>query len=393
MRMRGWRSWLAVDLYGVALASLAASMVSLAIPSPASQEHLADVVGILFAFATYATVGVLLLVRRPENRVGWLVGAVGFFPLLGGAADVYAERAADWPLSDTALWFTGWYFIAATGTLPLLFLLFPDGRPAGRRWRWPVIVAAAGLAALLVRYMAGPADATDVAVVNPYQLAAVDPFIGTLSAVGTGGLLLGVVAGGASLLWRFRRARGVERQQVKWFATAVVLDLLLLALAAAVSEVWPKAYWALNWSFVVMLVLPAAAIVVAVLRYRLYDIDRLVSRTVSYLALTAVIAVPYALVVTGASRVFASSNQLVVAIATLVAAAVFNPLRRGIQRRVDRRFNRNRYDADRTVEEFSRRLRAEVDLEAVRRDLVAVIDQTLQPAQAALWLRPGRHGP
>ncbi|HZJ05028.1 MAG TPA: hypothetical protein VFD59_06110 [Nocardioidaceae bacterium] len=393
----GWRSKLAIVLYGLAVTSLGVQIVLWFIPAASSSDQLLEILPVLLAFLAYATVGMLILVRRPENRVGWLVGAVGFFPMLGGLAEMYVQRAPDWPLSDAARWFGAWYFFAAVWTLPLLFLIFPDGRPASRLWRWPMLIAGAGLAAMLVRFMAGPGDCVDGdcgAEDNPYQLAALRPFLSALETVGNLGLLFGVLAGAASLGWRFHRARGVERQQVKWFAGAVGLGLLLFALQTGVSLVWTLSDWLGNGLFAVMVALPAAAVAVAILRYRLYDIDRLISRTFSYAVLTTLLLGVYLTLVTTSARLLPDDSSVAVAVSTLAVAALFQPLRRRVQTVVDRRFNRARYDAERTVAAFTAQLRQEVDLDTVRADLLTVVQDTLQPASVGLWLRnPDRTAP
>jgi hypothetical protein len=212
---------------------------------------------------------------------------------------------------------------------------------------------------------------------NPYAVelpSALDVVLGPVLLM----LPLGALGGLLSLGLRHRRARGVERQQVTW----------LLYSAGLVVALWGATFLMGDVAFLVGLVMPALAIGVALLRYRLYDIDRIVSRTVSYAVLSALLAAPYVLVVTGASRLV-GSNQLAVALATLAAAAAFNPLRRRVQDRVDRRFNRARYDATRTVEAFTHRLREEIDLQSVREDLLAVVTQTVQPTSVSLWLRGG----
>jgi hypothetical protein len=338
---------------------------------------------ILGALLSYAVVGTVILVHRPGNTVAWIVGAIGFFPLLGALAQEYAERASvldktTWPLLDEASWFAGWYFYAAIGPLPLLFLLYPGGRPVSRRWRPLVGLAIAGLVIMLVFGMFGPGD--ELAQPNPYASQLLSRVADYLDVLSITTFVVALAGGLLSLAVRYRRAHGVERQQVTWlFYGAGLGTALVLTNPLLLNQ---------DWTFPVGFALPALAIGVALLRFRLYDIDRLVSRTVSYALLTALLAAPYVVVVTTASRV-GGSNQLAVALATLAAAAAFNPLRRRIQSRVDRRFNRARYDAGRTVEAFTSRLREEIDLQTVRDDLLAVVAQTVQPTTASLWLRGG----
>ena len=253
-----------------------------------------------------------------------------------------------------------------------------------------MLIAVLGLSAMLIRFMAGPGDCVDGdcgAEDNPLQPAALQPFLGELETVGFLGALVGLLAGVGALAWRFHRARGVERQQVKWFAASVGLALLVFAVQTVMSLVWPDADWLGNGLFAVMISLPAAAVAIAILRFRLYDIDRLISRTFSYTVLTGLLVGVYALVVTSVTRLLPISSSQVVAVATLAVAALFQPLRRRLQSAVDRRFNRDRYDAAQTVEEFRARLRDEVALETVRADLLTVVRDTMQPASAGLWLR------
>ncbi len=379
------RSVVALVLLAVAALALLVNVVvtrhGYAIPGGVSARFFSAV---LVAYLVYAVVGAMILVRRPANTVGWILGAIGFFPLVGNLAGEYALHALaapsrHWPLLAPALWLNAWYFAAAVGPLPLLFLLFPDGRPMSRRWRHVISLAVTGLAGFLFKGMLQPSD--DPATPNPYAVRLPGGLVATLDPLISISLFAAFAGGLLSLVLRYRRAEGVERQQVAWLLYGVVLAVTLMMLNTYLPFD--------NWAFVAGFTMPGLGIGVAVLRYRLYDIDRLVSRTVSYTLLTVVLALAYVLVVTGASRLV-GNNQVAVALATLVTAASFNPLRRRVQGRVDRRFNRSRYDAERTVEEFSRRMRGEVDLDAVRRDLVAVVGRTLQPTYADLWLRPGR---
>jgi hypothetical protein len=336
-------------------------------------------IGLVFAaYLIYALVGSLIVVHRPGNVVGWLVGAMGFFPLVGNLAGQYAgiahvRRESTWPLLDPALWLNSWYFYAVVGLLPMLLLLYPDGRPASPRLRMFVWLSGGGLVLLLLVGMFAPTGTAREP--NPYALDL--PSHQSFSPVMGACVLLGLVGGIISLAVRYRRARGVERQQVTWLLYGAVVAACILSF----DDLLP-----VDVAFPISFALPALTIGVAVLRYRLYDIDRIVSRTVAYGVLTALLAVPYLVVVTFASKV-GGSNDLAVAVATLAAAAAFNPLRRRVQHRVDRLFNRARYDAGRTVEAFSHRLREEVDLRSVHEDLLAVVRQTVEPSSASLWLR------
>jgi hypothetical protein len=377
------RPVLAMVLLGVATL---AYLVTVIITRHGATVHDASILSddlLLTAFLVYAAVGMVILVHRPRNTVGWIVGAIGCFSLVGNLAEEYAERAhvrheTTWPLLQPALWLDHWYFYATIGPIPLLLLLYPDGRPVSSRWRPLVWLAAGGLGALLLGSMLGTSE--DPKEPNPYDLGLPSPVQGAEGVLISTALLVGIAGGLVSLGLRYRRARGVDRQQVTWLFYGAGLAVAFIVLNSFIPGQ--------DWIFAAGFALPAVAIGIAVLRYRLYDIDRLVSRTVSYALLTALLAAPYVLMVTGASRV-GGSNQLAVAFATLAAAAAFNPLRRRIQNRVDRRFNRARYDATRTVEAFTSRLREEIDLQTVRDDLLVVVAQTVQPVSASLWLRGG----
>jgi hypothetical protein len=214
----------------------------------------------------------------------------------------------------------------------------------------------------------------------------------TVSVAGEVVVFVCILAAAVCVVLRFRASRGTERQQLRWVAAGAIVaaagPVVLLPLEALVFDVVPNAF------AVPLLFAPPLAIAVAVLRYRLWDLDRLVSRTVTYALVTALLVVPYLLILPATSQLASGSGSLAVAAATLAVAALFQPLRRRVQQLVDRRFNRRRYDAARTVEGFAARLRDQVDLDAVGGELLAVVDQTMQPARASLWLRaPEPQGP
>jgi hypothetical protein len=302
----------------------------------------------------------------------WLVRLVGEqrpLPLVAQAAAVYGEF--------------NWAPATVLGVI-LPALLVPDGRLRSRRWR-PVAAAGVAAAALvLVGAGLAPARLENLPIANPFGLAGpAGAVAGTLAVVGTFLWAAAMVASVACVVLRFRAARGVERQQLRWVAAgaaAAVAGLLAGALTLQGSVVSSSLY-----STVLCIPLGVA---VAVLRYRLWDLDRLVSRTVTYALVTALLIVPYLLVVPAASRLAGGAGNLAVAAATLAAVALFAPLRRRIQDLVDRRFNRRRYDAARTVEAFAVRLREQVDLDALSAELLGLVERTVQPTQASLWLRP-----
>jgi hypothetical protein len=276
--------------------------------------------------------------------------------------------------------------VALAITLP--FLLLPDGRLRSRRWRVVVATAVTGAAMVL-----------GFGAVLPGQLSAQTPIANPFGAAGTAGTVVTVLfavglavhvgsllAALACVVLRFRASRGVERQQLRWVAAGAVVAVggLLLSTLIALRVVPSVADVVV---IAALLGLPVA-IAVAALRYRLWDLDRLVSRTVTYAAVTALLVLPYLAILPLVTRLAGNAGNLAVAAATLAAVAAFAPLRRRVQDLVDRRFNRRRYDAARTVDAFAARLRDQVDLDALAAELLAVVDQTVQPTRASLWLRP-----
>jgi hypothetical protein len=273
-------------------------------------------------------------------------------------------------------------------------LLFPTGHLPSPRWRPVAWAAGATITAISVVAAVAPQPLDQGLPLNPLgiqQLAGVYEL-----AAPTAFLLLGVLglASVASLVVRFRRARGEERQQLKWFTYGAAVLALLLAVSAASQTLSGRVP---DLVVAAALAAPPLAIGVAVLRYRLYDIDRIINRTLVYGALTVLLAVVYAGIVLTLGQLFGGLGEdpssWVVAAATLAVAGLFQPARRRIQAIVDRRFNRRKYDAAKTVEAFSVRLRDEVDLDALAAELLAVVDQTMQPTAASLWLRPSAQAP
>jgi hypothetical protein len=376
-----WSLWLAA--LGCCAGGLLAALLWV---RPLTLGLLASGAGSALAFPLgYATIGLVLTLRRPANPIGWLYAASGLawaviIPFEAWVNQVLLDHR---PLAlagqvDAVFHEWGWAPAIALGvTLPAL--LVPDGRLRSRRWRPVVATAVAGpvLAVVGGALAPGELEQTAVPIANPFGLAGVAGTVATV--VGQTGLVLWLatmLAALVSLVLRFRASHGVERQQFRWVAagaTGAVVGLLLGMAGAAV------AYFA-------VLCVPVG-VAVAVLRYRLWDLDRLVSRTVTYALVTALLVVPYLLILPLATRLAGGSGSLAVAAATLAAAALFQPLRRRVQDLVDRRFNRRRYDAARTVAAFAARLREQVDLNALEAELLAVIDQTVQPTQAWLWLR------
>jgi hypothetical protein len=274
-----------------------------------------------------------------------------------------------------------------------LVLLFPTGRLPSPRWR-PVarFAAASYLADLIGRALvAGPVNEDEFGPLrNPLGIEATADLAPVISSIVTTLLLVALLAAVASLLARLRRAQGVERQQLKWFCYAAALSAVAAFVAVALP--WVGGYIVDTLSIVLGLTALPVSVGIAILRYRLYDIDRLINRTLVYALLTATLALTYAVVVLVLGQLFGEAGgnppSWAVAGATLAVAALFQPARRRIQQAVDRRFNRRKYDAVKTVEAFSARLRDQVDLDTLSAELLSVVDQTVQPMRASLWLRP-----
>jgi hypothetical protein len=338
---------------------------------------------------SFPVVGALIATHRPRNPIGWIFCTVGVSQSLVTFTYEYgtnALRAAPGvaPGGPLAIWLGQWIWAPGIGLL-LTFvpLLFPDGRLPSRRWRPVAWLSAMPIALICVVIAAvlwprrGPAllDATD------------QELFGAGSAVVVSLFWLMVVCGLACVtapFVRFRRARGIERQQLKWLAFASAMTILGFV-ATQVASSLRQGLVLLSLPLVPSI--PAAA-GVAILRYRLYEIDRIINRTLVYGALTAVLGLGYAAVVLGLGQLLPQDSSLVVAAATLAVAGVFQPARRRIQAAVDRRFNRRRYDAAQTIAAFSARLREEIDLDTLSAELVAVVNHTMEPTQVSLWLRP-----
>jgi hypothetical protein len=346
-------------------------------------------------------VGAVVGSRRPENPIGWLFCAIGGFAAIVLLSSEYAAYAllaqpGSLPGGLAMVWIRAWVWVPYVGLFVLLFLVFPEGWPQSRALRWftSLVLFVIAYGTVLAAFSPGPIDAIGGAVDNPLGMEALRG-VGTNSAVGPVESVLyalGIVAA-ASLFGRMRRARGVQRQQIKWFAYATVVLVGGVVLDFTVSEA-TGVQWLGKIGFVLRMVglagLPIA-IGIAVLRYRLYNIDRIINRTFVYGALTATLLTVYVADIVLLQRIFVlitgERSTLAVVASTLMIAALFTPLRRRIQGFIDRRFYRRKYDARKTLEAYSVQLRNETDLEALSDDLVGVVGETMQPAHVSLWLR------
>lgn len=352
----------------------------------------------------YATVGFRLVARHPRNAVGWILLLVGFCQGASGGGYSFGMWAhgRGWPLAAEIVWVANWIWAPSLALLAVgLPALFPDGRPLSRAWGG--MVAIAGLATVVgtgahaaggwqIRHLVLTATRAEFEAVEAQIPAVYERLFGLSLAV----MVLCAVAAIASVVVRFRRSRGLQRAQLKWFTFGGSLTVVGTGLTFVVPPPDSLAV-SLGWFPVMLGALIAApvAVGIAVLRYHLYDIDRVVSRTVSYGLLTAALLLVYAggvLLVGPVLTPIDGGSQVTVALSTLAAVTLFQPLRRRVQTVVDRRFNRARYDAQRVVQALASRLRDEVDLGTLRHHLLGAVDATVAPSYRDVWLLDRSHG-
>jgi hypothetical protein len=268
-----------------------------------------------------------------------------------------------------------------------VLLLTPTGRLPSPRWRWWARLAAAAPVVTVLGSVVQPDPLAPDYYGNPLAVPALARVLVVPAVAGVVAVMVSLLVGALSLVVRFRRAQGVERLQLRWlaYAAALAAGLLLVALFAGFLLAKDEVVFVSLALGVALLPLATGA---AILQYRLFDLDRIISRTLAYGLLTVLLGLGYAAVVLGLGRLLGRDSSLAVAAATLAVAALFQPLRRRVQAAVDRRFNRRRYDAARIIEAFAARLRDQVDLDALHGELLAVVDQTMQPTRASFWLRP-----
>jgi hypothetical protein len=351
--------------------------------------------GILLAVG-YSTVGAVIASRRPQNPIGWIMCAIGLswgLDHFNSEYAIYTLLAAPGTLpgGEVAAWFTTLTWVPGLGLFVFMALLFPNGRLLSSRWRpfaWlSVLLVAVGT--IMSAFSSGRILGLNVP--NPLGIEGLPNVYEQLQAL----MFALICIASASALVRLHRARGVERQQIKWFAYAGALaacaSLLNYSIFEAMDVRWLELVGHIP-ALVGILGIPTA-VGIAILRYRLYEIDTLINRTLVYGALTATLVAVYFGGVTIAQAVFRTLTgqeeqpQLAIVVSTLVIAALFNPLRRRIQSFIDRRFYRRKYDAAKTLEAFSAKLRDETDLDALSDDLVGVVRETMQPTHVSLWLR------
>jgi MFS family permease len=400
---------LAWALWGLVLACLAGTVpFAVADQQGTAQQGGVWIYVIFTAFVlAFSTVGVLIVARQPGNPIGWLLLACAVGYALAGLTNAYASyglNARPGELPGVALTgvVAGVLFLAGSGSAStFLLLLFPTGKLPSRRWRVVGWLAGVGmvLVAAGIALAPGPLGGDPRAPVNPLGIAGGEEVLRVAATIGGIAFFIAIFGSVVSLIVRFHRARQVERQQLKWLSYAVVLVGLAALFQVVLVAVWGDTAVTsslANGAVTGSLVCVPVAVGIAILRYRLYDIDRLISRTLVYALLSVVLGLGYVGVVLVLGELFGGVTgnppSWAVAGATLAVAALFQPARRRIQAVVDRRFNRRKYNAAQTIQAFATRLRAQVDLDTVSTELLAVVDQTMQPTRVVLWLRPSPPG-
>src|SRR5579859_2288569 len=384
-----WRAW---SIWAVTVTAAVTALVSTKLyPLPSDVAGLGGsglngAVGVVF-IGTFATVGAVLAWKRPRNPIGWLLSATGLVTTAAVSSVFLAHFSRTVSLAN----WLGFLYLAGFAVCVFVVLLFPTGRLPSRRWRVVAWLAAAGLAGWVLGCAFAPTLITiSPSTPNPVGVTGPAGNIFKLMALGGAALIAAsAVAAAVSLAFRYRRAGTAERAQLKWLVYAAAVIVVANLASAPIRSTNLQ-----NAISSGALALVPLAIGVAVLRYRLYDIDRIISRTLAYAIVTGLLIGSYAGLVLLATQVLQIHSAVTVAAATLIAAALFNPVRRRVQHRVDRRFNRARYDADETVAAFAARLKDAVDLDSVRADLATVVHSALEPAHVTVWtgeLRPGRN--
>jgi hypothetical protein len=416
-RAASWLAWSLAALSMVMfLASVALFVLARAAHDPSSLVASRPVIDLLVSvpFLAFPVVGALIASRRPHNPIGWFCLAVGLLWMLLGVFDYYGvyglAKPGTVPFPVVIYALSQWLWVPTVGLLAVyLVLLFPDGRLPSRRWRPLAWLSGAVIVLESIAQGLLPGPMPDVGGVrNPFGLEG-QPWVADAANAIFVPFLLCILVSAASLILRYRRSGGEVRQQIKWIAFAasllglvfvsVMISSVILSFFApetleSTTETSP--FW-LDFVFYVMLLSFAGvpvAVGFAVLRYRLYNIDLLINRTLVYGSLTTMLAAVYFGGVATTQAIIraltgqAEQPQLAIVVSTLVIAALYNPLRRHTQSFIDRRFYRRKYDAAKTLAAFNARLRDETDLAALNDELVSVVAETMQPAHVSLWLRP-----
>jgi hypothetical protein len=393
-------AWLAWSLWALSVAVTTLSLVLLALIRSHPGLHVFDFWLGNSLVVIDVTVGAIVASRRPENPVGWLLCLSGVATSTSTFSSQYAIYALlaqpnSLPAGEAMAWIASWMLPIMNGVQVFYLLLFPTGRLPSRRWRWLawLTVAYILVGALIAAFSPGAHLGSLGPIRNPLGIEGLTPIYKAVLYTMSPALFIAAVF---SLLVRLRRAVGVERQQLKWLAYVAgglaISSILIIIIIALDTPRWYE--WVANAIIVAVTPGVPVAIGIAILRYRLYDIDLLINRTLVYGSLTGALALVYFGGVTVTQALFRNITgqeqlpQLVVVVSTLLIAALFTPLRRSIQSFIDRRFYRSKYDARKTLEGFSAKLREETDLDALSDELAGVVRETMQPAHVSIWLRP-----
>jgi hypothetical protein len=373
MTDRSWSDWVPWVMLG-----LTTVCVAVMVPLSVGHEPIDDTISYGLIALTLSGTGAFVASRQPSNPIGWIFCAQGFW---NGLLEMWGEgmNYHDLVTSEVGRWLIGWSWVADICAYALVFALFPTGRLLSRRWRWVLVVLALALLAGI--------PGQGLTVTNPENVLTVDsPVIEVLRILALVLLMVGLAGAIVSLVIRYRGSVGLERLQLKQL---VLAGSFILPAGILAVTLWYESFLVRVLLGVALLALPIAA-GLAILRYRLYDIDVVINRTLVYGALTATLAAVYlgsVLVLQLALSTFTEGSGLAVAASTLAVAALFRPARGRIQQVVDRRFFRSKYDATQTLERFGTHLRDQVGLEDIGTDLLAVVGETVQPSHVSLWLR------
>ena len=362
---------------------------------------------LVFAFFSFPGVGFLITTRRPRNTIGWILLGIGFgwaatgtsYNGLLSAYESYGLRLGNLPGAEVALALDAGLWVPAIGLIgTFLILLFPDGRLPSPKWRpvaWFSAVSLVAVYALITMLPGTFADMGYPGVRNPFGIEALRPVASQVVAI-VMLVPISIALCAAGLIVRFRRSRGTERQQMKWFVAAagfvatLYLTMMVVSALVGMGSKTPEVVLFLQTAAIFAFVLIPIATGIGVLRYRLYDIDRVINLTLVYGTLTAVLVGIYVGTVFGFQALIApvtAESDLAVAASTLAVAGLFRPVRTRVQRFIDHRFYRRKFDTQRTLEEFSHHLRDEVDLASLSSRLTSVVSDTMQPAHVSLWVR------
>src|SRR5215216_6753356 len=391
-----WALWLANLLLCLAAVPWLDQLLRQAGRPDLAQFTFPDVAVPVLTVVSSATVGAVVAARRPAHPVGWLLLGIALSLTATAATAQYfvyglLVRPGALPAARYAVLYQPATAFTALTLIGFVLLLTPTGSLPSPRWRWlaRVMAATPAVLVLVVTLAGGPVDPRYQAVGGPFDLRGLDRVLLAANRTALAVTVVGLVAAAVSLVGRFRHARGVERLQLRWVAlAAVVVGLGAVGVLLSLAVGGSAAVALFGLAFDCFLVVPPVAVGAAVLRYRLYDLDRIVSRTLAWGLLTLLLGGGYALVVLGLGQLLGRDSPLVVAGATLAVAALFQPARRRIQQVVDRRFNRRRHNTAERIAAFGDRLHQQIDLDSVTVELLAVVDQIMQPTQASLWLRP-----